>query len=46
MKKELYISPKMEIIDFATKDVIETSGGGGAEPDISEDSEQPVLPWD
>lgn len=48
MRKELYTTPEMEIITFATFDVIEASGSGsdssGAES--SEESEQPVLPWD
>ena len=50
MRKELYTAPEMEIITFATFDVIEASGSGsgsdssGAES--SEESEQPVLPWD
>ncbi len=48
MRKELYTTPELEIIVFATEDVIEVSGSGSESSgaDSSEESEQPVLPWD
>ena len=50
MRKELYTTPEMEIIAFATVDVIEVSGSGSGSdssvPESSEESEQPVLPGD
>lgn len=50
MKIELYTTPELEFIVFTTEDVIEVSGSGsGSESsgaESSEESEQPVLPWD
>lgn len=51
MRKFVYENPEMEIITFTTQDVIEASGSGSGGSDsgdssVTEESEQPVLPWD
>ncbi len=47
MKKELYITPELEIITFITEDVITVSGGGEVEdPETTAEPSEPMLPWD
>ncbi|MBQ4259463.1 MAG: hypothetical protein IJB84_04245 [Lachnospiraceae bacterium] len=46
MRKFVYENPEMEIITFKTQDVIEASGSGSGDSGVTEESEQPVLPWD
>ncbi len=46
MRKFKYETPEMEIIRFTTLDVIEVSGSVSDDSSASEESEQPVLPWD
>ena len=47
MKKALYITPELEIIEFITEDVISESGSGDAEePEATAEPSQPMLPWD
>ena len=46
MKKQVYESPKTEIVLFTTQDVITVSDGSSSDADIPVESEQPMLPWD
>lgn len=47
MKKELYITPELEIIEFITEDVISESGSGDVEePEATAEPSEPMLPWD
>ncbi len=46
MMKKSYVSPKVEIMEFVTEDVITTSGGEGGEPVPTDEPYQPALPWD
>ncbi len=44
MKKKVYFTPEMDVIWFATEDVITVSGS--EESEIPAPTDQPVLPWD
>lgn len=46
MKKQIYESPEIEFVVFASEDVITTSGSGDSGEEPSVESTQPVLPWD
>ena len=46
MRKFVYESPEIEIITFATLDVVTTSGEGGEGDENIPESTQPQLPWD
>ncbi len=46
MRKATYTTPVLEILVFATEDVITVSGESSSASDSSEESTQPVLPWD
>ncbi len=46
MRKEIYTTPVLEVLLFVTEDVITVSEGSSTAPDSSEESTQPVLPWD